>query len=612
MAAAPRLHARIGLGLCCLVFVAGLQSTSPSQASTLPPPTCFDKSFTTRADRPVSGSIRCFAPVVDSYKIVQGPRHGSLHVDYNAETFTYTPNSNYSGTDYFTWKASNSSGDSNTARVDFTVIPHAPTCHKVELSTEQGHNRAVSLDCTGTGPLTYEIVDQPTHGSIVNFDSRTGELSYHPDPRYFGRDGFTYRASNAGGYSTIAAVKMTMTIPIRCFGRGVSTFANNPVASSFPCKGLPPSGQKYVITDQPNHGSLAGVNTSSKPERFVYKPDRRFHGVDSLSYKVRTGRGSSPSVKMPIYVAASRRSVAGKSTGGKTCFGKPANLTAPPAGHRIQGPGGSVVIIGTQGSDVIVGTGGDDWIIGNGGADVICGGGGNDFIYAGTDSLKNDRASTLIGGPGNDGLDGGYADDLIIGDNVGLGADVVGSTGRDMIAGQFGDDLAVGDNYATGGFSASGGGDDYLQGQNDNDTLIGDSYALGTGSASGGGNDVFTSSSGNDFEVGDSYSEQGTATGGGNDIISSGPSNDLAVGDSATKTGTAEGHGTDQVYMLDGSDVGYGDNYAANGTTIGGGEDFVGGGDGNDHLFGGPDYDICGGSGGTDTATDCEFTDRVP
>lgn len=612
MAAASRIHALIALSLFCLASTASLQSASLSQASTLPPPTCFDKSFTTRADRPVSGSIHCFAPVVNSYKIVEQPRHGSLHVDYNAETFTYTPDRSYGGPDYFTWKASNSSGDSNTARVDFTVIPHSPTCRKVELSTEQGHNLAVSLDCTGTGPLTYEIVEQPTHGSIVNFDSRTGELSYQPDPRYFGRDGFTYRANNAGGNSAIASVHMTMTIPIRCFGRGISTFANAPVASSFPCKGLPPSGQKYVITDRPNHGSLSGVNTSRTPERFVYKPDRNFHGVDSLSYKVRTTRGSSPSVKMPIYVAASRKTVASRSTGSRTCFDKTANLTAPSSGNRIQGPSGSVVIIGTQRSDVIVGTGGDDWIIGNGGADVICGGGGNDFIYAGQDSLKNDRHSTLIGGPGNDSLDGGYADDLIIGDNVGLGADVHGSTGRDMIAGQFGADLAVGDNYADGGFSASGGGDDYLQGQNDNDTLIGDSYALGTGSATGGGNDVFTSSSGKDFEVGDSYSEQGTATGGGNDIISSGPSADLAVGDSATKTGTAEGDGTDQIYMLDGNDVGYGDNYAANGTMMGGGEDFVGGGEGNDHLQGGPEYDICGGSGGTDTATDCEFTDQVP
>jgi hypothetical protein len=612
MAGSSRLHALIALSVLLLVAMAGPQSTTPSQAASLPPPTCFDKSFTTRSDRSVNGSIRCFAPVVDSYKIVQQPRHGSLHVNQSAETFTYTPHSNYGGTDHFTWKASNSSGDSNTARVDFTVIPRSPTCQKVELSTEQAHNLAVRLDCTGTGPLTYEIVERPTHGSIVNFDARTGKLSYRPDPRYFGRDGFTYRASNAGGNSSIASVRMTMTIPVRCFGRGISTFANDAVASSFPCKGLPPSGQKYVITDRPNHGSLAGVNTSGTPERFVYKPDRRFHGVDSLRYKVRTDRGSSPSVKMPIYVAASRKTVAGRRTGGKTCFGKPATLTVRPSGRRVRGPSGSVVTIGTQRSDVIVGTGGDDWIIGNGGADVICGGGGNDFIYAGKDSLKNDRPSTLIGGPANDSLDGSFADDLIIGDNTGLGADVEGSTGRDRIAGQFGADVAVGDNYATGGFSASGGGDDHLQGQDDDDTMIGDSYALGAGSATGRGNDVFTGSSGKDFEVGDSYSEQGTATGGGNDIISSGPSNDLVVGDSATRTGTAEGYGTDQVYMLDGSDVGYGDNYAVDGATIGGGEDFVGGGYGKDHLFGGPEYDICGGSGGTDTATDCEFTDQVP
>ena len=85
-----------------------------------------------------------------------------------------------------------------------------------------------------------------------------------------------------------------------------------------------------MITDRPDHGSLAGVNTSNTPERFVYKPDRNFHGVDSLSYKVRTDRGSSPSVKMPIYVAASRKTVASKSASSKTCFDKTANVTASP------------------------------------------------------------------------------------------------------------------------------------------------------------------------------------------------------------------------------------------------------------------------------------------
>ncbi len=90
------------------------------------------------------------------------------------------------------------------------------------------------------------------------------------------------------------------------------------------------------------------------------------------------------------------------------------------------------MILGTRHRDVIVGTKGKEWIISNGGRDVIDGGAGNDYIFAGSNpsDLKHDDPATLIGGPGNDYIDGSYADDLIVGDRADLHASVPDGSAR--------------------------------------------------------------------------------------------------------------------------------------------------------------------------------------
>ncbi|GEM_PF-1179315 len=47
--------------------------------------------------------------------------------------------------------------------------------------------------------LTFEIVDQPTHGTISNFDPNAGTLTYTPAPGFQGQDRFTFRIQDDGG-----------------------------------------------------------------------------------------------------------------------------------------------------------------------------------------------------------------------------------------------------------------------------------------------------------------------------------------------------------------------------------------------------------------------------
>jgi len=131
--------------------------------------------------------------------------------------------------------------------------------------------------------------------------------------------------------------------------------------------------------------------------------------------------------------------------------------------QNIIGDARDNVIIGGRGNDNIQGMGGDDVLYGDNksakalgidGQDMIWGGDGDDRIYGGGDK------DTLRGGTGNDDIWGGDGDDEL---NGGAGIDEMwGGTGDDKILGDEGNDELRG-----------GEGLDYLLGGQDDDRLYG-------------------------------------------------------------------------------------------------------------------------------------------
>jgi cyclophilin family peptidyl-prolyl cis-trans isomerase len=58
---------------------------------------------------------------------------------------------------------------------------------------------------TTPSTLSYSLVSQPTHGTITNFNSTTGSLTYTPNNDYVGSDSFQYQV-NATGPATVPTV----------------------------------------------------------------------------------------------------------------------------------------------------------------------------------------------------------------------------------------------------------------------------------------------------------------------------------------------------------------------------------------------------------------------
>ena len=78
-------------------------------------------------------------------QLVHDPSHGTVALNPDG-SFTYTPSTQYTGTDSFTYQDVGADGTSNVATVTLTVVP------KVFVVTNTNDSGAGSLGLVGSGP----------------------------------------------------------------------------------------------------------------------------------------------------------------------------------------------------------------------------------------------------------------------------------------------------------------------------------------------------------------------------------------------------------------------------------------------------------------------------
>lgn len=148
--------------------------------------------------------------------LVTQPTNGSLTLDLTG-AFTYTPDPNFSGTDTFTYTASDGVLASAETTVTLTGIPadDPPMVVGDEYHTETDQSLVVSAangllrnDSDPDGDtLTAHAVSGATHGSLIlNSD---GSFTYVPVSGFAGSDSFVYEASD-GTTATQGTVNLTV------------------------------------------------------------------------------------------------------------------------------------------------------------------------------------------------------------------------------------------------------------------------------------------------------------------------------------------------------------------------------------------------------------------
>ncbi len=145
--------------------------------------------------------------------------------------------------------------------------------------------------------LTFAIVTGPSHGTITNFNSATGTLTYTPEAGYVGADSVTFTVTDDGTAGEPAALTSdSATVSIV-----VAQKNNDPVAddqsvatSEDTAKSIMLTGNDgdedavqtltFQIVRQPLHGTLSGFNAATG--QVTYTPDADYNGSDSFTFTV--------------------------------------------------------------------------------------------------------------------------------------------------------------------------------------------------------------------------------------------------------------------------------------------------------------------------------------
>ena len=222
-----------------------------------------------------------------TYLMVSAPSNGSI--TGIPPSVTYNPNSNYHGSDSFTFKAYDGAAYSSAATVSITVnsVNDAPVALGQSVSTAEDGTLGITFAGTDAdnNSLTWSIVSNPSSGTVTG-GSGASRL-YMPSGNYSGVDSFTFRAHDGAAYSNTATISITVTAvndaPIAS-SRSVST--NEDTAKSITLVASDPesSSLTWTIVSNPSHGLLSGSGASR-----IYTPGTNFNGSDLFSFRVSDG-----------------------------------------------------------------------------------------------------------------------------------------------------------------------------------------------------------------------------------------------------------------------------------------------------------------------------------
>jgi hypothetical protein len=152
-----------------------------------------------------------------SYSMVAQGSKGAVTIT-NAATgaFTYIPSTNASGSDSFTFKATDTGGLASnvaTVAVAISAVNDGPVTQNGTLAVIEDVAQTGALagaDVDGDA-LSYSIVAQGAKGTAVISNIATGAFTYTPNANANGVDSFTFKVTDTGGLaSNVSTVMVTI------------------------------------------------------------------------------------------------------------------------------------------------------------------------------------------------------------------------------------------------------------------------------------------------------------------------------------------------------------------------------------------------------------------
>jgi large repetitive protein len=234
-----------------------------------------------------------------TYSIVADPTKGVLSGTGAART--YTPNTNATGTDSFTFKVNDGTVDGSVATVSITItgINDAPVANAQTVTTNEDTAKAITLaanDVDGN-PLTYTVLTNPTKGVLSGAGAAR---TYTPNANTNGADSFTFKVNDGTVDSNTATVTINVVavndIPV---ANAQNVIALKNIAKAITLTGSDVEGSTltYTVVTNPLNGVLSGTGAAR-----TYTPNANYVGADSFTFKVNDGTVDSATATVSITV----------------------------------------------------------------------------------------------------------------------------------------------------------------------------------------------------------------------------------------------------------------------------------------------------------------------
>jgi pseudomonalisin len=228
-----------------------------------------------------------------------------------AAPLIYADAAGHAATDFHDVTSGNNSGETAAAGWDYTTgfgsiiassfvnnvgggsSPTPPTASNGSVTTPENTAVNGTLSATGTAPLSFVVVANPTHGTVSITNAATGAFTYTPTSGYTGSDSFTFDASNSAGTSNTATESVTVTStavsPPTASNGSVTTSQNTAVNGTLSASGT--GTLTFAVVANPTHGTVSITNAATGA--FTYTPTSGYTGADSFTFDAKNSGGTS-------------------------------------------------------------------------------------------------------------------------------------------------------------------------------------------------------------------------------------------------------------------------------------------------------------------------------
>jgi hypothetical protein len=249
--------------------------------------------------------------------VISQPANGTVEYNQQDGTYTYIPNTGFTGTDTFYYTAYDGKADSTPTAVTITVGEPTTTTDPVagwdSLATTVGIPLVITpatllandFDADGD-QLSVTITQGPSLALMLNPD---GSYTYSPPDGFTGIDTFSYVATDGhGGESDEAFVTIAVGVPANAAPSAADDTLTTPVDTPLTithadllANDVDPNGDDMIafVVSNPAHGTL---EYNEQDNTYTYTPDAGFVGTDTFHYTAFDGEADSTPAAVTITV----------------------------------------------------------------------------------------------------------------------------------------------------------------------------------------------------------------------------------------------------------------------------------------------------------------------